>query len=472
MGALAFLFFCLAGYFWRVSAKRKKELEVQAKDLADYRKLTGVQETIASLNGDIVRMKTAVSKKKAEHDELLEQLSHAEKEKKAEHDKLLEQIRHAEKVLESFEQDAAGRQDVYETLQDTGFYAPLYDFGTAQEYKGELERIREQQKQLVKYQEVIQKMKSWHVEGNAKASEKMIDSIGKLMLRAFNGECDAIIAKVKFGNVTTFQDKIASSAQAINKLTDMWGLQISDRYAQLKITELRLVYEYQEKIEQEREEQRRIKEQMKEEERAQKELEKARQDAEKEEMRYKEALEKAQKEVNEASGAITAELAAKIAALQQQLEEAQQRTDRAISQAQLTKSGYIYVISNIGSFGEDVYKIGMTRRLEPLDRVKELGDASVPFAFDVHALIYSENAPAMENSLHKLFDKKRVNRINERREFFRVTLLEIEQAVYSITEKATFTHTALAKEYRETQSILEKENHLFFEKKTYLNQAV
>jgi chromosome segregation ATPase len=149
MGALAFLFFCLAGYFWRVSAKRKKELEVQAKDLADYRKLTGVQETIASLNGDIVRMKTAVSKKKAEHDELLEQLSHAEKEKKAEHDKLLEQIRHAEKVLESFEQDAAGRQDVYETLQDTGFYAPLYDFGTAQEYKGELERIREQQKQLL-----------------------------------------------------------------------------------------------------------------------------------------------------------------------------------------------------------------------------------------------------------------------------------------------------------------------------------
>jgi hypothetical protein len=124
----------------------------------------------------------------------------------------------------------------------------------------------------------------------------------------------------------------------------------------------------------------------------------------------------------------------------------------------MTKSGHIYVISNIGSFGEDVYKIGMTRRLEPMDRVKELGDASVPFEFDVHALIHSENAPELENKLHKLFDNKRVNLVNNKKEFFNITLPEIEKAVKEFYGDIEFTKMAEAKQYRETISMRQKVN--------------
>ncbi len=134
--------------------------------------------------------------------------------------------------------------------------------------------------------------------------------------------------------------------------------------------------------------------------------------------------------------------------------------NRRLSEAQKTKAGNVYVISNIGSFGENIYKIGMTRRLEPQERVDELGDASVPFKFDVHAMIKSDDAPALENKLHELFKLKSVNRVNYRKEFFRVTLEEIEQAVKEYTNAdIEFTKIAEAKEYRETQAILLSENN-------------
>ncbi len=124
-----------------------------------------------------------------------------------------------------------------------------------------------------------------------------------------------------------------------------------------------------------------------------------------------------------------------------------------MSQAQLSKSGHVYIISNIGAFGENIFKIGMPRRFEPMDRVKELGDASVPFDFDVHAIIYSENAPELENILHKKFDEKRVNLINARREFFNVSIDEIEQIAKELKLDFHLTKLAEAKEYRETKSI-------------------
>jgi hypothetical protein len=124
--------------------------------------------------------------------------------------------------------------------------------------------------------------------------------------------------------------------------------------------------------------------------------------------------------------------------------------------AQQTKRGHVYVISNIGSFGEDVYKIGMTRRLEPVDRIKELGDASVPFQFDIHAMIYSDEAPTLENELHKAFGNRKVNMLNYRKEFFKVSLDEIENKVKEIGLAAEFSRLPEAMEYRETLAILEK----------------
>ena len=176
-----------------------------------------------------------------------------------------------------------------------------------------------------------------------------------------------------------------------------------------------------------------------------------------EEKRYQKALEKARDEIEQAVGAKHEKLRHKIDELQRRLEEAHANKERAISRAQLTRSGHVYVISNIGSFGENVYKIGMTRRLEPLDRVRELGDASVPFRFDVHAIIYSEDAPSLENQLHNIFNHRRVNRVNSRKEFFKVTLDEIAEVVREHHGEIEFIKVPEAEEYRKTMALLKKQ---------------
>lgn len=275
------------------------------------------------------------------------------------------------------------------------------------------------------------------------------------MVRAFNGESDAAIMKVKWNNVQKMEERIKKAFEAINKLGEPTKIAITEKYLQLKLDELHLAYEYQEKLYQEREEQRQIREQMREEEKAQRELEKAQKDAELEELRKEDALIKARRELEAATGEELNRLNEQVAKLEQQLEEAREKKERALSMAQQTKKGHIYVISNIGSFGEDVYKIGMTRRLEPMDRVKELGDASVPFEFDVHAIIYSENAPELENKLHRRFDDKRINMVNYKKEFFNVSLEEVADAVKEMHGDFEFTLIAEAKQYRETLAIRE-----------------
>ena len=203
---------------------------------------------------------------------------------------------------------------------------------------------------------------------------------------------------------------------------------------------------------------------MREEERAQRELEKAQKEAEDEERRFQKALDKAKQELQGPNNANSSVLLEQIQELERKLLEAQIKKERAIAQAQLTKVGHIYVISNVGSFGEDVYKIGMTRRLDPLDRVKELGDASVPFQFDIHAIIYSENAPQLEYELHKKFGARRLNRVNHRKEFFKVSLDEIEAFVKEhANAEIEFTKLAEAREYRETLTMLEQVNNVINE---------
>ena len=131
-----------------------------------------------------------------------------------------------------------------------------------------------------------------------------------------------------------------------------------------------------------------------------------------------------------------------------------------MSRAELTRSGHVYVVSNIGSFGENVYKIGLTRRLEPEDRIRELGDASVPFPFDIHAMVFSEDAPGLEQTLHREFDDRRVNLVNTRKEFFAVSLPEIESAAQ---EHGTveFTLAADAEQYRKTLALREAKRRSF-----------
>lgn len=338
-------------------------------------------------------------------------------------------------------------------IQSFGVYKPHLDFKTSEEYKAKLERNYEKQKALIKDDKAARCTTEWSVGGSRREGERMTKQYTKLMVRAFNGESDACTLKVKWNNVVVMEERIRKTYEAINKLGTSHNIFITQDYLDIKIEELRLTHELEEKLYREKEEQRRIQEQMREEEKVQREIEQAKKEAEDEEKRYQKALEKARVELEKAKGEEFDELNEKIKGLEQQLQQAHEEKERAIARAQLTKSGHVYVISNIGSFGENVFKIGMTRRLEPFDRIKELGDASVPFAFDVHAMVYSENAPELEGKLHDFFERKRINLVNERKEFFNVSIEELEEFAKANNQFITITKLAEAQEYRETLAL-------------------
>jgi hypothetical protein len=340
-------------------------------------------------------------------------------------------------------------------LQSFGFYKPRYDFASSAKYQNALDAIRERQKRMIKDKSAAICQIEWTVNGSRTEGRKSINQTLRLILRAFNGESDAALAKVKYNNVQVMEARIRKAWEAINGLAGVQQCHITRMYLDLRLEELFLAHEYQEKVYEEKEEQRRIREQMREEEAALREIEKARLDAEREEKRYEDALRKAREEAERAVGDKQQKLLTQVEELQRRLEEAHTNKERAISRAQMTRSGHVYIISNVGSFGEHVYKIGMTRRLDPLDRVRELSDASVPFQFDVHAIIYSEDAPGLETALHRIFNNRRVNRVNMRKEFFQVTIDEIAEAVRKHHGEIEITQIAEAIEYRKTVAIIQ-----------------
>lgn len=365
-----------------------------------------------------------------------------------------EELLTLEKNIEILRRDISRYEETAE-MQSFGFYTPRYGFGSSSRYQIELDRIRSEQKQMISGKTAAVCAAAWTVNGSAAEGRKQINQTLKLILRAFNGECDAAIAKVKYSNVRVMEARILKAHEALNKLVGVQQAEITVFYLNLKLEELYPVHEYQEKLQEEKEEQRRIREEMREEEIARREIEKALEEAGREENRYAEALRKATADAEKSIGEKQSKLLAQIQLLQEKLIEAQANKERAVSRAQMTRSGHVYVISNIGSFGENIYKIGMTRRLDPLDRVRELGDASVPFKFDIHAIIYSEDAPALENRLHHKFHNRRVNRVNHRREFFQVSLEEIAAAVHEFHGEIELTLLAEAEEYRKTMAFLE-----------------
>lgn len=341
-----------------------------------------------------------------------------------------------------------------ENLEDISFgvYKPHFSFQTSAEYKTALDNLRTEERQLIRDGRAAFCPTTWTVGGSKKEGARMVKLYEKALLRAFNGECEAALANVWWSNVTKMEERIRKSFEALNKLGDVVQVCIAGEFLKLKLNEIRLAHEYEEKRYQEREEQRRIREQIREEERAQQEIEKAREEAEAEETRFQKALERAQEEAAKATGAQLQKLTEQISSFESKLDEARQKKEKAQSRAEKgLKSGFVYVISNIGSFGKGVYKIGMTRRLDPEERVLELGGASVPFPFDKHALLWSDNAPELENALHQLFEVRRLNLVNPRREFYRdVELGEIEAFVRSKGLSAQFIEDPEAREYRQT----------------------
>lgn len=280
------------------------------------------------------------------------------------------------------------------------------------------------------------------------------DTAIRFVTDAFNGKVDSVLTTVKSTNVGKIEQRVRDAFALVNLDGAAFrNARITDAYLQARLEEVKWAALAQDVKKNQQEEQRRIREQMREEQRVKREIEKALTTAERERQLIEKTRADIEQRLLQASEAEKAALQAQMAEMEEKLRIAEEQGQRAMSMAQQTKKGTVYVISNVGSFGEQVYKIGLTRRLEPRDRVKELGDASVPFAFDIHALIEAEDAPALEHSLHNHFALNRVNKANHRKEYFRCDLATIRTEVEGLGIEATWTMAAEAQEFRETQVI-------------------
>ena len=281
----------------------------------------------------------------------------------------------------------------------------------------------------------------------------MVKDNKKLLLRAFNVECDDIVAKVKISNLDKSVERIYKISEQISKLGKTMSISITPEYINLKVEEVKMALDFQQKKQEEKEIQKELRAQEREEAKIQKEIEEERKRLQKEQTHYQNALKTIFSQI-EKNGE-TEELIEKKKELEEQINDIVVAIENVDYREANRKAGYVYIISNIGAFGENVYKIGMTRRLDPQERVDELGDASVPFNFDIHAMIFTEDAPGLETALHNAFESKKLNKINHRREFFAVSLDEIKAEVRKNFDKTVeWIDIPEAEQYR--QSLLIK----------------
>ena len=341
------------------------------------------------------------------------------------------------KLLEELEKEVAVFDEKV-SFAAFGVYEPHFDFGESERYKKNIKKVRVRQKEMVSAKAATIFPGTITLDGSLSKGRAMMNRQTRLTLRAFNGECASAIANTRWNNIVAMEKRILNAEKQINNANRSIQLTINEGYVALKLDELHLTHEYRERLKTEKDERRELARA----EREEKKLLAEARAAEREERRYQALLAKARKEAGTDQR--------RIKELEVALAEAHATSERARSMAQMTKSGYVYVISNIGSFGDVVVKIGLTRRVNPDDRVRELGDASVPFRFDTHAMIYSEDAPALETALHQEFSDRRVNAANMRKEFFRVSLEEVEDAVRRLAPGADFFRDREAQEWHET----------------------
>ncbi len=341
-------------------------------------------------------------------------------------------------------------------LQSFALYKPQYQMSHSLAYAEKLDEIREKQKRMAKDDIACICNTNWTVNNSVVAGRKMIKDTKKLLLRTFNVECDDIVSKVKYNNHESCLKRMEKSYDAINKLGKIHDMTINNLYLELKKEEMYLALEYEQKKKEERDYQRELRAEQREIIRVKKELEAERDKIRKEKSHYENALEAAKQQIKDAAEAEKQELLKKIRELESHLEEVNNNLKDVDYREANQRAGYVYIISNIGSFGENVYKIGMTRRLDPMERIYELGGASVPFNFDVHAMIFTDDAPKLESALHRAFEDKKLNMVNTRREFFRCSLDEIKKVVKENYDgTAEFYENADAEQYRESIRIRE-----------------
>ena len=337
-------------------------------------------------------------------------------------------------------------------LESFALYLPKFQLTNSAEYRDRLDTIRIQQKALVKSGAAATGNMNWEVNGKKSEGRKLVNDMMKLLIRSFNNECDYCVDNVKFNNIELGGTRIRKSFEACNKLGRVMTVSLTNEFLSLKLDELHLAHEFQLKKQEEKEEAKKAREEMREQQKLEQEIRAAREKIAKERKHFATALMSLQSRLAIATdNQERTDLQARIDEVQAKRDELDLEEKVIDYREQNAKAGYVYVISNVGAFGEGVYKIGMTRRLDPMERVDELGDASVPFWFDVHALVFSENAPALEAKLHERFATGRLNKVNGRKEFFRANINEIEAVIrVNYDSLVEVVHDAPAEQYRES----------------------
>lgn len=361
---------------------------------------------------DGVEVELQIAEKRAELERLTARLS-----------SLADEIHRIDGLLESTDANELRSQLVELNdavlLQQVGIYEYHHPLENAEAYRDRLKRLQEEIKQAVRSRRAIEASERFAYNNSLAQGRKMTRDFSRLMLRAYNAEADNCVRTVRAGTVESAVARLEKSKEAIARLGQMMEMRVTDEYHALRVNEIELTGDFQMRVQEEREAAREERERIREERRAEQELQAERERLDKERAHYLNALNAL---VQQGKDGQAAQLQQRVDAI----DEAIKVNDYRIANI---RAGYVYVISNVGSFGRNVVKIGLTRRLDPLERVRELGDASVPFPFDVHAIYFSDDAVALEAELHATFGERRLNQVNLRREFFFATPAEVRQVL-------------------------------------------
>lgn len=367
---------------------------------------------------------------------------------------LKDELNHLKMEIEEKNKELADVGDqIY--FEQFGLYKPHYSFANSSSYKAQLDQTRATQKNMIRENIAATIFRPMMLDNSKSKGEAMQKKNIKQLLRAFNGECEAAINRVTKANIETIEKKISNSFNQLNKLNGPNGVRISTAYFDEKINESHIALEYAMKKDEEKELLREEREREREERQLQQELSREKKKYEKDEDHFIKAQQELTEKISQTNDSTEIDsLKSELAELQAQLDEIRVKKDKLTDRAENPTAGYVYIISNIGSFGKDVFKIGVTRRLEPMDRINELGSASVPFKFDVHALIFSNDAFKLESELHHHFNKQRLNQVNNRKEYFNITIDDVKDVLKNY-QNLTFDFHEIpdAIEYRESCKI-------------------
>jgi hypothetical protein len=418
-----------------------------AEIAALQQQLTAANGTVAELRGWVVQLRGAET---AMLESELRQLRSVVDQTKAEHSALVAARQQLAGEVDSLRSELVETREIA-LLQEVGIYEYAHPLDDALAYKDALTALRQEIKAAAKGNAVTCRV-DWAVNGSVKEGQKLGRDIAKLMLRAYNAEADNAVRVVKPHTREAVKKRLTTTRDTISKLGVLMRIVISTEYHRLRLSEIDLTADYLMKVEIEREQARAERERLREEAKVMKEIERERARLAKERAHYVSVVAKL-----EAKGDLDA-----LERAQEQLASVDDAIDGVELRAANVRAGYVYVISNVGAFGPDMVKIGMTRRLEPMDRVRELGDASVPFRFDVHALFFSDDAVALETDLHQRLAHKRVNLVNHRREFFYATPAEVKELLVGIGNDHVleYSDTAEAVEWRASEPARRSGTHL------------